>query len=119
MAVVFALVILFSFWAIVYLSNEFLISYSPTSLAYAKLLHQSGLSLSIFQIKWFTIKLNRIFIKLANWKPKFWHIWFNAGVFVGLIGQISSIFLLIYTLFDFFRKKKTEKQLLVPVVSYN
>jgi len=53
---------------------------------------------------------------MSSWKPKFLMWWFNAGVLFGLVGQVGSIFLLIYTLIDFFRSKPMTEQVLVPVV---
>ena len=108
-------------WSIIYLIHTFLISSSYTSGYYAKILFKSGLSMNILQIKWYTVKLNRYFIRIANYRPSFWRSWFNIGVFVGLIGQILSVFLLIYTLFDFFRIKSSnssQEPVLVPVVCY-
>lgn len=53
---------------------------------------------------------------MSSWKPKFLMWWFNLGVLFGVVGQFGSIFLLIYTLIDFFRSKPTSEQVLVPIV---
>ena len=106
-------------WSILFFLHTFLLSYSHTSGYYAKILFKSGLSMNILQIKWYTVKLNRYIIRIANYRPSFWRSWFNIGVMVGLVGQIFSIFLLIYTLFDFFRiksSKSIQEPVLVPVV---
>ena len=109
-------------WSIIYFIHSFLLSNTYTSGYYAKFLHKSGLSMNVLQIKWCTIKLNRYFIRIANLRPNFWRSWFNIGVVIGLFGQLLSIILLIYTLFDFFRIKKSnsiQEPVLVPVVGYN
>jgi len=49
-------------------------------------------------------------------KPKLLKIWFNCGVLIGVVGQVISIFLLIYTLVDYFREKPANEQILIPVL---
>jgi S2P endopeptidase len=111
---VFSVILIF--WTILYLVNTLLIECSITSARYAKFLSKKGLSINLFQIKWYTARCNRLFIKMSSWEPKFLMWWFNAGVLFGLLGQVGSIFLLIYTLIDFFRSKPMSEQVLVPVV---
>lgn len=112
----YVVVVLTIFWSLVYLINTFLIECRFTSAPYAKFLSKNGFSVNILQIKWYTVKCNRLFIKISNWKPNFFKYWFNFGVLIGIIGQIGSIFLLMYTIYDFFRAKPISKQILVPVV---
>lgn len=116
MAQTLFLSVLLGGWSIIYLIHTFLLSYSHTSALYAKLLHKSGVSMNVLQIKWYTVKLNRYFIRIASWKPHFWRSWFNIGVFIGLFGQIISMLLLVYTLIDFFKNKPQSEKVLVPVV---
>lgn len=106
------------FWLLVFIFNKILIDNRFTSAAYAKLLSKNGLRISFLQIKWYTVKCNRIFIKLSNWKSNFLKHWFNTGVIIGLVGQLMSIFFLMYTIVDFFRPKPLSKQIIVPVVSF-
>lgn len=116
MGFLFSLFIILLFWSFVYLINTFLIECKFTSALYAKLLSKNGISINILQLKWYTVRCNRLFIKISNWKPNFFKIWFNLGVIIGLIGQFGSILLLMYTLIDFFRYKPSSEQILVPVV---
>jgi hypothetical protein len=111
---VFSVILIF--WTILYLVNTLLIECSFTSARYAKFLSKNGLSINLFQIKWYTVKCNRLFIRMSSWKPKFLMWWFNLGVLFGVVGQVASIFLLIYTLIGFFRSKPTSEQVLVPIV---
>ena len=112
----YAFSVILIFWTILYILNTFLIECSLTSARYAKFLSKQGLSITLFQIKWYTVKCNRLFIKMSSWKPKFLMWWFNFGVLFGILGQLGSIFLLSYTLIDFFRNKPMSEQILVPVV---
>ncbi len=106
-------------WTVVYLINIILLTYSRTSLHWAKFLHINGLSISFFQIKWYTVRFNRLFVRIANYKPSFWKIWFNMGIVVSLIGQVVAVLLLVTTLVDYFNvSKSTKKQILVPVVIF-
>ena len=105
------------FWTILFILNKFLIENRFTSAKYAKFLSKKGFTITTLQIKWYTVKCNRLFIKISNWKPNFQKYWFNIGVVLGVIGQFLSIYLLMYTIYDFFRPKPISKQILVPVVS--
>jgi hypothetical protein len=106
-------------WSSCYLVNTFLLYFSPTSAWYAKLLSKNGFSIHALQIKWYTAKCNRLFIRLSSWRANFWHLWFNLGVIVGLVGQVLSLILLIYTAVDFFRTKENgnDNNILIPVVN--
>ena len=115
----FVFIIIFAFWSICYLLNTFLLECRFTSPLYAKFLSKNGLSINLFQIKWYTVKCNRLFIKLSNWRPNFLRHWFNAGILLCLLGQLLSVILLIYTLIDFFKAKPVSQQILVPVVRLN
>lgn len=103
-------------WLAAYIMHTLLIEYKHTSPIYAKFLSKNGLSVSLFQLKWHTVRCNRLFIRISNMRPKFLRSWFNMGVLVGIIGQILSMVLLTYTLIDFFRAKPVEEQILVPVL---
>ncbi len=111
-----AILLLLTSWTFFYFIHTFLIEFKHTSPIYAKFLSKNGLSINIFQIKWYTVRCNRLFMKLANVKPKFLKAWFNCGVLVGVIGQALTIILLSYTLADYFRQKPATEQILVPVL---
>lgn len=117
MGLLWTLSVLLIFWSSIYLINTFLLEFPLTSALYAKFLSKNGLSINLFQLKWYTVRCNRLFIKISNFKPNFLKIWFNLGVIIGIIGQIGSVFLLCYTLFDSFKNKPVSEQILVPVVS--
>lgn len=104
------------FWTALHLLNLFLIECRLTSALYAKFLSINGLSISTLQLKWFTVRCNRLFIRISSWRPEFFKWWFNFGAVFGIIGQVASIFLLLYSLVDFFRNKPVTQQILVPVV---
>lgn len=114
------------FWSTVYLIHSLLLNLKQTSLKYAKFLHKTGFSINLFQIKWFTVKLNRLFIKLStNINENFLKVWFNIGVVIGILGQLLSVMLLIYNIIEFLsrifvleenRVDSNDEQLLVPII---
>ena len=127
MTFLFGFTILIIFWTIIYVINTLLLEFKLTSAIYAKFLSKNGLSINLLQIKWYTVRCNRLFIRLSNIKPHFLKHWFNFGVLIGLLGQWFSILFLFYTLLAYFRSNnKTtssssstnyNEQILVPVVS--
>jgi hypothetical protein len=127
MTFLFGLTVLVLFWTFIYVINTLLLEFKLTSAIYAKFLSKNGLSINLLQIKWYTVRCNRLFIRLSNVKPNFLKHWFNCGVLIGLLGQWFSILFLFYTLFAYFRSnnKSTSsssstsynEQILVPVVS--
>lgn len=116
MSLLYSLSLIFIFWSILYLINTFLLECTYTSAFYAKFLSKNGLSVNILHLKWYTVRCNRLFIKLSNWRPNFLKHWFNMGVLTGLIGQLLSLALLAYNLVDYFRNKPMSEQVLVPVL---
>ena len=116
MSLIYSGSIILIVWSVLYLINTFLLECSITSATYAKILSKNGISVSILHIKWYTVKCNRLFIRISNWRPNFLKWWFNFGVVTGLIGQLFSVFLLSYNLIDFFRNKPISQQVLVPVL---
>lgn len=116
MSLIYSVSIILIVWSVLYLINTFLLECPITSATYAKILSKNGISVSILHIKWYTVKCNRLFIRISNWRPNFLKWWFNFGVVTGLIGQLFSIFLLSYNLIDFFRNKPISQQVLVPVL---
>lgn len=112
------ILLIFIFWSVFYSIHSCLIDRTYTSARYAKFLSKNGFSVNIFQLKWYTVRCNRSFIKLSNIRPKFLKIWFNCGAFIGIIGQFLACFFLMYTLYDSFfdQKKPLKEQILVPVL---
>ncbi|CAG8557475.1 2958_t:CDS:2 [Acaulospora morrowiae] len=68
-----------------------------------------------FNVRFWTNVLNPRFESLANRTPKFWRIWFDVGVFVGLLTMIAGIIImtvagwrLLVELFGVYWKVETE-----------
>ena len=132
MSFLVSLAILLAFWSTIYLIHLVLMEINATvSALYAKFLSKSGLTIQPFQIKWYTVRCNRWFIKLTSGRSStrfhlFIKHWFNLGVLVGILGQFGSVCFLFYTLLRFLRdfssssneKYAQNEQILVPVVSY-
>ena len=56
-----------------------------------------GIEISLFQIKWFTARFNRFFLKCGNWHRKFIVVWFSIGSVFSVLLIIPSMLLLVRT----------------------
>ena len=81
-----------------------LITYSTIFLlkCYNKLsfLQSFGVEISLFQIKWFTQRFNRFFLKCGNWHRNLVVSWFTVGAFVSCLLILPSMMLLVRTLIN-------------------
>ena len=87
------------------------------SRTYVELLTQTGVSVSIAQLRWYTTCLNRLFVRIGSWKPNFLKTWFTLGVCFGLIAMVMAVFLLTLMVVNTLWQKPVEQQILTPVVS--
>ena len=71
MSFILSVSIILIFWSVLYLINTFLLECKLTSASYAKLLSKNGFSVNILHIKWYTVRCNRILMKLSNINYKF------------------------------------------------
>ena len=60
--------------------------------------------------------MNRMFVRLAQWRPHFLRTWFTCGVFFGLVAMMLSVFLLSLMVFNTLTRNTVENQVLTPVV---
>ncbi|CAI2168812.1 19800_t:CDS:2 [Funneliformis geosporum] len=56
---------------------------------------QAEITLSYFYLSYKTNKLNLFFETLAKSTPKFWRVWFNFGVLVGILAMIFGVCIMI------------------------
>jgi hypothetical protein len=83
---------------------------------YLNLLNRTGLSVLILQVRWYTCAFNRWFFRLAQWRTQFWRYWFSAGIYFGIIAMVGSVVVLVIVIYNSFRQKSMEQQVLTPVV---
>ena len=57
-----------------------------------------GVEVSLFQIKWFTPRFNRFFMKCGNWRRNLLATWYTFGALVSCLMIIPSMLLLVRTL---------------------
>ena len=60
-------------------------------------MHNTGLEIHVFQIRWFTTSFNRFIQKCGSWRPKFLDTWFSLGVRCGLVLFPVAIYVVIKT----------------------
>lgn len=70
----------------------------------------------ILQVRWYTCAFNRWFFRLAQWRTQFWRYWFSAGIYFGIIAMVGSVVVLVIVIYNSFRQKSMEQQVLTPVV---
>ncbi|XP_031569993.1 membrane-bound transcription factor site-2 protease-like [Actinia tenebrosa] len=103
------------FWILVFIINALLKNYRRYSRRYEELLEENGISLLPCQIRWYTTRFNRWFIKLGKFHSYFLHIWFTIGTWVGVFMMFVSVGVLSLTLYKAFTKEAPE-QILTPVM---
>lgn len=91
-------------------------NYRKYSIRYRDFLENNGVTLSICQVRWYTTRFNRSFVKFVQVQPYMLHLWFSFGVFVGALLMISSVVILCLTLYKAFTQNAPD-QVLTPVVS--
>lgn len=92
-------------------------NYRKYSRRYKEFLENNGISLSLCQVRWYTTRFNRSFVKLGQFHPYLLHMWFSVGILVGVLLMVASVVILCLTLFKAFAKDSPE-QVLTPVVSF-
>ena len=110
-----------SFWAVLFLLDQLIRRYRPWKSAYLQRLEDCGLSLSFAHVKCYTTKFNKFFHTIGNSSRTACRLWFGLGVLTGVLLMITSVAVLMYTLFQFIFSKVSEDgthshQVLTPVM---
>ena len=71
---------------------------SCKSYSYVMFLHRAGFELKLFQIKWTTQSLNRLFTRLGTWRPAVMGVWFSVGAYLSSLLLVPAMVLLVRTL---------------------
>lgn len=87
------LAIVLASWAIFHLLHNFALSSSKWRGVVERLLTKNNIYISLFQVKYFTQRFNRLFIKLANLRLD---TWFTTGVVFSGVAMVLSSLLLSY-----------------------
>ncbi|XP_013407159.1 membrane-bound transcription factor site-2 protease isoform X2 [Lingula anatina] len=103
-------------WSSVYLLDAFLKSNKSTARPYIEFLERTGISLSVGQIRWYTKCLNRVFLRMGQWKPRYLRTWFTAGVVFGMVAMLLSVCLLTLMVYNTLTRQHIEQQVLTPVM---
>ncbi|KAK2550231.1 Membrane-bound transcription factor site-2 protease [Acropora cervicornis] len=110
-----SIILILGFWTFVFICNALLKNYRKYSIRYRDFLENNGVTLSICQVRWYTTRFNRSFVKFVQVQPYMLHLWFSFGVFVGALLMISSIVILCLTLYKAFTQNAPD-QVLTPVM---
>ncbi|XP_015760000.1 PREDICTED: membrane-bound transcription factor site-2 protease-like [Acropora digitifera] len=110
-----SIILILGFWTFVFICNALLKNYRKYSIRYRDFLENNGVTLSICQVRWYTTRFNRSFVKFVQVQPYMLHLWFSFGVFVGALLMISSVVILCLTLYKAFTQNAPD-QVLTPVM---
>lgn len=64
---------------------------------YLYFLHNTGLQVQVFQLRWFTTSFNRFILKCGSWKPKILDLWFSLGTTCCLVLLPVAVYVVIRT----------------------
>ncbi|XP_033112702.1 membrane-bound transcription factor site-2 protease-like isoform X2 [Anneissia japonica] len=103
------------FWSLLYLLDAYAKTHKRYGLRYCEFQDRNGIQVTVAQVRWYSTCLNRVFLKVGQWKPALTRVWFTAGVWFGIAAMLSSIALLIWTLIKSFSVEKKER-VLTPVM---
>lgn len=110
-----SLILIIGFWTFLFICNALLKNYRKYSRKYKEFLENNGVSLSLFQVRWYTTRFNRSFFRFGQIQPYLLHLWFSIGVLVGALLMVTSVVILSLTLYKAFAKDAPE-QVLTPVM---
>lgn len=69
------------------------------------------------QLRWYTTRFNRCFVRMGQCKPRLLCAWFTLGAWFGVLLMFVGAVLLTMTLFKSVSQKAGEPAVLTPVVS--
>lgn len=75
---------------------------------YLVFMQNTGLSVGLFQLRWYTTSLNRLILKLSFWYPKFQTNWFTFGSWITICLIVPCICLVIVSSVQLCKKVFTE-----------
>ena len=112
------LLIVFAFWCILYSVNKILSSYGRLKDLYIQFQDNVGVSITFAHIRIYTTRFNNLFKVWSGCSRKLARPWFDLGVIVGLLLMVSSIFILLFALYQHLIKdgQSKEEQILTPLM---
>ncbi|KAJ9591941.1 hypothetical protein L9F63_001543 [Diploptera punctata] len=67
---------------------------------YLYFLHNTGLQVQVFQVRWFTTAFNRLIQKCGSWRPSFLDLWFSFGSTCCLLLLPLAVYVVVKTAMD-------------------
>lgn len=103
-------------WASLYLTDLTLRFHPCTKYWYTEFTARLGLSFDVLQARFFTQRLNNIFIYVSRFNCVPWTLWFSCGVIFSALFMVLSILLLSLSAYNTISRKPIETQVLTPVM---
>lgn len=111
-----AIALVLGFWSILYLLDSFLKTHKSLSVPYFRILHSTGLSVCVAQLRWYTTYFNRSFVRFSSSRSQLLKTWFTLGVLFGIIAMVVSMLLLLMVIINTLMQQPVEQQVLTPVM---
>jgi S2P endopeptidase len=90
------LVVLAAIYGFIYVFDALMRSFDFSPYPYT--LSRLGVEIKLFQVRWYTTGLNRLFTRIGSIRPNFWNLWFSLGAWVSALLIVPAMFLLVQTL---------------------
>ena len=97
------------FWGLLF-SLNFFIKRSNLRNKYERFLATFGITVALGHVKIFTTNLNRFFARCSKCCPRWQRKWFCVGAIFGLVAMVSSVVILILSLWNTFTIERYKKQ---------
>ena len=97
------------FWGLLF-SLNFFIKRSNLRTKYERFLAIFGITVALGHVKIFTTSLNRFFARCSKCCPRWQRKWFCVGAIFGLVAMVSSVVILILSLWNTFTIERDKKQ---------
>ena len=114
------LLIMLAAWTVLYAINKLIGSkYSPFKNLYAQCQDELGVSITFAHFRVYTTRFNSLFKVWGRCSRKLARLWFDVGVFVGLLLMGLSIVIMIFAIYQNLIKESgqsKEEQILTPLM---
>ena len=104
------------FWVVLFIIDHLLRLYRPWNSSYLRRLEELGVSLSFAHVRCYTTKFNKAFHMLGTSSKSVCRCWFAVGALAGIILMITSVIVLMFTLYQAMTLSDSSQQVLTPVM---
>ena len=105
-----------AYWCIVYTVDKAFKTFPPSRARYVQWLEDYGISISFANMRCYTTKLNGVFQLWGECGRRGSRAWFDIGVALGLVLMVTSVLVLVYSLYQALFGNSDSDQVLTPMM---